>query len=276
MKKAAWWKLDGTLGNTLADSAGTNDGIKINGPTSVKGVVDNALDFDGVNDYVTVSDNSALDFGTEDFSISTWVKTTDKRGIDVILDKRIETSGPVQGYVLYNYNGKLGFQLADGSGWTNYISNTSVADGQWHQVTLTVDRDNSSGGKWYVDGKLVDSFNPTGRTGSLDNSAPLTLGRRSDRPGWPGYFNGSLDEVMLFDQSLCASQVKLNYYDSLSLRIKDKAASWKLDGTLGNIVANSYGTNDGTKINFQLADVLVLLITLVIFLWLTDNATKLF
>ena len=223
--RVAWWKLDSTLGNILADSAGTNDGIKINSPTSVSGIVDNAFSFDGINDYVKVSDNPALDFGTGDFSVSTWVKTIDRSGIDVILDKRIETSGFIQGYCLYIYHGKLGFQLANGMGWTNYVSNTSISDGRWHQVTVSVDRDLISGGKWYVDGQLVDSFNPTGRVGSLSNSADLTLGRRSDHPTWPGYFNGSLDEVMLFDRSLSASQARELYYDSLNLSLTSNNAS---------------------------------------------------
>ena len=204
----ALWQLNETSGTIANDSIGNNDGILKNNPTWTAGQVNGALSFDGVNDYVQVADNNALDFGTGDFSISTWVKTTDSSGIDVLLDKRVEASGPVQGYVLYNYNGKLGFQLADGvgSGWTNYVSNVSITDGNWHQVTVTIDRDSTTGGKWYVDGVQVGTFNPTGRQGSLSNSKPLTIGRRSDS-SWAGYFKGSLDEVQLFNKSLSASEV---------------------------------------------------------------------
>ena len=111
-------------------------------------------------------------------------------------------------YALYNYGGKLGFQLADGIGkeWTNYVSDVSIADGQWHQVTVTVDRDSHVGGKFYVDGVHAYTFNPTGRQGSLSNNKSLTLGRRSDN-GSTGYFNGSLDEVMLFDRILLPHEV---------------------------------------------------------------------
>ena len=206
----AWWKLDATTGTTAADSAGTNDGIYINNPTPVNAVVDDGLFFDGVNDFVEVADNDALDFGIGDFSLSIWIKTTDVTGTDVILDKRVEQSGAVQGYVLYNFGGNLGFQLADGDGFTNYISDVSIADGDWHFVTVTVDRDSTNGGKWYVDGELVDSFNPTGRQGSLSNSNSLTLGRRSDSSS-PGYFNGSLDEVKLFDSALSSTEVQNIY-----------------------------------------------------------------
>ena len=206
----SWWKLDETSGTTATDSAGNNDGIHRNNPTPILGVVNNGLSFDGINDYVEVKDADELNFGTGDFSVSTWIKTTDRPGIDVILDKRTEQSGPVQGYVLFNYNGELGFQLADGRGFTNYLSNVSVADGQWHQVTVTVDRDQRNGGQWFVDGNLVGTFNPTGRQGSLSNSQNLRLGRRSDSDN-AGYFNGSLDEVRLFDSALSASDVQKIY-----------------------------------------------------------------
>ncbi|CCQ64609.1 hypothetical protein CWATWH0402_2229 [Crocosphaera watsonii WH 0402] len=82
----------------------------------------------------------------------------------------------------------------------------SIADGQWHQVTVTVDRDSHVGGKFYVDGVHAYTFNPTGRQGSLSNNKSLTLGRRSDN-GSTGYFNGSLDEVMLFDRILLPHEV---------------------------------------------------------------------
>ena len=84
----------------------------------------------------------------------------------------------------------------------------------------------------------MDSFNPTGRVGFLSNSAPLTLGRRSDHPTWPGYFNGSLDEVMLFDRSLSASQAIELYYDSLILGL-----------TSNNALANSPLNNSNPQLN---------------------------
>ena len=239
MSNVAWWKLDETSGQVASDSIGDNDGLYRGNPTRTTGVVNNGLNFDGSGDYIVVSDSNTLDFGTGDFSISTSIKTTDKSGIDVILDKRIEQSGADQGYVLFNYNGKLAFQLADGSGFTNYISNTSIADGKWHDIAVTIDRNNSSGGKFYVDGKEAYQFNPTGRQGSLSNSANLTIGRRSDSSS-AGYFNGSLDEIRLFDTALSATEVgKINQPDTLAV------AWWKLDETFGTVASDSIGDNDG-------------------------------
>jgi CHAT domain-containing protein len=185
--------------------------VSVNPPTPIT-AVNNGLPFNGVDNYIEISDVPALNFGTGDFSISAWIKTNDKSGINVILDKRVEISEPEQGYVLFNSKGKLLLQLADGSGWTNYDSNVFIADGQWHHVGVTVDRDDLNGGRWYVNGQEVSKpFNPTGRKGSLSNSKPLRIGRRSDHPAWPGLFKNNLDKVKLFKRKLSAIEINAIY-----------------------------------------------------------------
>jgi hypothetical protein len=50
----AWWPLDETSGTTVADIAGDNPGIHVNGPVPAAGNVGGALRFDGSNDFVGV------------------------------------------------------------------------------------------------------------------------------------------------------------------------------------------------------------------------------
>ncbi len=207
LSPVAWWSLDETSGSVADDRIGDNIGILQSNPVWGEGKINGGLAFNG-NDSVRIADNDALDIGMEDFSVAFWIKTSShSSAVDVILDKRIKASGPVQGYAIYTYKGELGFQLADGQGHNNYGSNTFIADDNWHQATITVDRDSITGGKWYVDGVEVGGFNPTSRQGSLSNSIPLTLGRRSDSPVG-GYFKGTLDEVQLFNKSLTADEVQ--------------------------------------------------------------------
>jgi len=176
--------------------------------------------FNGETDYLQIDDYPELNFGTGDFTISAWVKTEIKTGIQVIFDKRVEVSGPVQGYVLAVYNGSLLLQLADGQGkgWVNYISPIFIADNQWHHIAVTIDRDRSNGIGWYLDGTQQSEFsNPTGKSGSLDNSKPLVIGRRSDHPRWPGYFHGGLANIQLFREVLSPQQIEALSADSPQL-----------------------------------------------------------
>lgn len=180
-------------------------------------VLDNITSFDGTQKYIEIPDNPKLNFGTGDLTISARVKTTSTSGIEVILDKRVETSGPVQGYTLVNYNGTLLLQLADGvgQGWTNYQSGVSIADGKLHHIAVTVDRDQADGGRWYLDGvEAGNRFNPTARQGSLDNAKPLVIGKRSDNPGGPGFFKGDIGHVRLFKGVLSAQEIAALSNDS--------------------------------------------------------------
>lgn len=165
-------------------------------------VLDSIVSFDGQQKFIEVPDRPNLNFGTGDFTVSAWIRTTSTSGIQVIVDKRVETSGAVQGYSLANYNGQLLFQLADGGQgkeWYNYISEIPIADGQWHHVAVSVDRDQKDGGRWYLDGVEAGArFDPTKRPGSVDNTKPFTIGKRSDSPNDPGFFKGDIGFVRVF------------------------------------------------------------------------------
>src|SRR5258706_9117370 len=187
-------------------------------PAHVTGRVGNALLFRGTGDFVQVADAAGLNFGAAaldghtDFSIDAWlrVNATASAGINVIVDKRIGSPGI--GYSLYLFNGLLGIQLADApgaSGYTNFNAPVgNVADGCWHHVAATLDRDSLTGGVLYVDANPVATFSPTGRSGSLVNAAPLWIGRQA---GSGGSFDGSIDEGEILNRALSAHAVASLY-----------------------------------------------------------------
>lgn len=254
----AWWHLDEMTGTLAADIAMyANDGRHINTPTPVTGKVAGALSFNGSNQYVEVPDHSEINFGTDDLSIDAWIKTTDRSGVKVIVDKRYEDySGDVQGYSIFLDNGELGFQLADGNGsWTcstassssctNYGSNTFVADGKWHLVAVTVERDDPTGGKFYVDGVQVATFSPTIRSGSLDNNKPLRIGSRSSFE--TGLFKGAIDEVELFNRVLKEEEIKA-IYDAGSA---GKCKCIEEEETFEAGVVDEFSTSNGTEPTYR-------------------------
>jgi hypothetical protein len=210
----AWWTLDELAGTSAFDSALANHGTWVNGPTPVAGKVDAALSFDGIDDHVQMPDDPTLDFGTGDLSIDAWIRTSDATDIKTIIDKRAFHSA--QGYTVFLADGKLAFQLADagGSGNTcgsspsdpcrNFNSLVSVATGDWVHIAVTVDRDQPSGGRFYVDGVIVATFDPTTKQLSLDNSAALFLAVHADGTN---YFGGEIDEVELFPRVLDPAEV---------------------------------------------------------------------
>jgi tetratricopeptide (TPR) repeat protein len=177
--------------------------------------------------YVTFPVTPLLDVGTEDFSICAWIRTEDY-GIVKIIDKRIENSGPLQGWSFFIYQSKINLQIADLKGWLNCGADRPekmalfpvVSDNQWHHVAVTVDRDRVDGGRWYVDGKEVAyRFRPIHQPGSLSNSMPLTVGRRSDDFG--GIYRGNIGDIRLYKQALSAADI-LSIYRSIQSPINKK------------------------------------------------------
>jgi hypothetical protein len=237
----AWWPLDETAGSTSKDIAGSfnNLGTWKNSPAPVAGMVGGALSFDGSNS-VDVPNQDELNFGTGDFSIDLWIKTTDASGTRTIMDKRTGSLPNVTGYSLYLWNGKPGLGLFDGAGYTNWNSTGFVANGNWHHVAVTVDRDNTSGLLFYVDGSLVSTFDPKGRPGTLTNTAPFVMARNLISPSYT--LAGTLDEIELFNRVLSPSEVY---------------SIWKADG-FGKCKCYATGDADGNGMTLTVADLVYL------------------
>jgi hypothetical protein len=247
----AWWAFDEENGPFIDDRAGANDiGTFINGPTLVAGKVRNALLLNG-QQSVDVPASPEIDFGTGDFSIDAWIRTTTTASVATILDKRFASIG----YLLFLFNGRLSVQLSDRqlnamscgadntkTNCTNYGSPLSAAklnDGLWHHVAVTVDRDNASGGVFYVDGNAVGTFNPTLRPQSLSSTATLRIGRNHDS-GFGG-LAGRIDELELFGRALTAAEVR---------GIFEADAAGKCKQTCG--VPSLIQSNLGTRGDFEL------------------------
>lgn len=217
----AWWTFDEGAGPLAHDIASVdNVATHKNGPLVVTGKVANALGFNGFS-HVLAPSQSELNVGVGNFSIDAWVRTTQK-GMRPIVDKR--SAGPVSGYALYVFDGRLGLQLADRAGSTLCSTNNAVsactdwiapagwpniADGQWHHVAATVDRNSPNGGILYVDGWVVLIFDPTIRNRTLDNLAGLKIARGSVNP--IQWWIGEIDEVEIFKRAITAAEVQAIY-----------------------------------------------------------------
>lgn len=167
-----------------------------NGLPPVLGKVCKAFEFDG-NRWIIIDSHPSLNFGKTDFAITFWVKTTSSKTNNTIIEKRKTHGSP--GYHVELYKGRPLLHICDGTTWRNYyggVGTPLVNDDKWHYVAIYVDRDNTAGGKIYIDGICAHTFNPTGVAGSLDNKTRLFIGKHAHYPN--GHFMGTLDELRLF------------------------------------------------------------------------------
>jgi hypothetical protein len=199
-------KFDEGRGALASDSAGWNQG-DIFGAQWTSGQINGALSFDGLNDYVRVSDNSTLDFPDE-FTLSAWVKPE-------IVD--------VHGRIIYRYDsqsayfltlvptaaGKWAFYVQVGGVTVNVQSDVTPAGNEWSHVVGT--RSISGELRLYVNGVLQSDIKT--RPGAIDSSGHLFIGvdytLNND-------FTGNIDDVLLCDRALSVEEVNEIYQQGLA------------------------------------------------------------
>lgn len=211
----AHYELDGNV----TDSAGTaQNGSATASVDYVTGVNGQAADFDNVADKITIPHSSSFNFGSGNFSISAWVKLDPDSGTTgTIVGKFYETAGWDSRWRLYaNSEGKFGFHWSNGSSRDHAISSTETYDdGEFHHVTVVVDRSTASSlPKLFIDGEELTGSEITHGTngststpmiGSFDNNQPVTIGYD---PYYPALdLKGAVDDVLIYNRALTDDEV---------------------------------------------------------------------
>jgi len=213
------WKFDEGSGTTAYDSVGANDGT-VYGATWTTGQIKGALSFDGVDDYVNVIDcDNSLDI-EDDITIAAWVKLDyfNRHDHDFFVGK--QPTGTSRTNYPGNYifrttplNGYIHFHHQTGTGdneISKYSSTYGIAAGEWQHVSVTL----VEGGNvnFYIDGSPAGTVPQLGTFGLL-NDEPVRIGTRKDE--W-SYFNGLLDDIMIFNIALSAQEIQQLYNNGLA------------------------------------------------------------
>jgi len=253
------WRFDEGSGATAYDSIGLNDGTLTNMATStawVAGKFGTALDFDGSNDYVQVSDANSLD-ATGAVTLTAWVNprtitATDQQ--DRVVQKLLsyalmlstnttvcDNSGPVGDVILRITIGSLSHEVCGGT----------VPLDEWSYIVGIYD---GSTERVYVNGILGGT---NSLTGSIDtNTNDFFIGNRNDatRP-----FDGLMDDVRIYDYARTPEEIRLDYNAGLATRFGGSPAEdverglvghWTFEeGTATSTADVSNQSNDGVLTN---------------------------
>jgi hypothetical protein len=168
------------------------------------------LNFDGVNDYITVSDNNSLD-ATSDVTVSAWIKADDWNGQGGVNYSTIVKKD--KNYILRADSdgsfGGAGDQLKmywwDGSN----ITATAVplpSTRAWHHIVGVVANNAVSG--VYIDGILQSGTSGTAAD-ARDLTVNLSIGNH--QTGSNETFHGTIDEVKIYNYALSYDEIKLEY-----------------------------------------------------------------
>lgn len=199
------WRAD----NTSTDSCGVNNGIFYSTGTRsnyTEGAYYNAFNLDGDADSVRINDAPSINLTGNGISYSAWVyaRSINTGGYNVILSKGARN----QGFTMDNNWNAWDCEILNQSGSLFYTR--TAADppelNRWTHLACVV---NSTHLAIFVDGAFRRSKAINGGVGTV--SAKLAIG--ADTSGGLG-FNGTIDEVMIFNRSLSADEIKQLYVGS--------------------------------------------------------------
>jgi hypothetical protein len=195
---------DGVLGN---DTGTTFDPTWKSGSSCKYG---GCLEFDGVDDYVNVSDSSSTK-PTSAFSIALWFKANEITDAWLISKQNVSNAADYNNGFLIRLNSPENFaQFWVGNG-TNYVvaqgGGDTITTGNWYFIAGVF---NGSHALFYQDGTLL-ATSTASITGGVDYTdvADMLIGKH--QTGGLRFFNGSIDELVIYNRSLTASEVQALY-----------------------------------------------------------------
>ena len=206
------WKLDEGAGPIAYDSGGTNHGAVIDAMWTT-GLFGNALDFDGVDDYVQVANDASLNIPVE-LTISAWVKADSLSGNPGIVFKG--GAGNNQRYKLAFAEGQLFFERNTTDGYKKLRSPDVSATNVWLHVVGLYD---GTYIKVYENGIEKNSVNVGSNIVSY-LGYPLVVGINKF---WNAYFDGIVDYVSIYDRALSAEEIEQIYQPMVSPMFADAA-----------------------------------------------------
>jgi hypothetical protein len=188
------WKLDETEGTIAHDSISSKNGTLYGGPIwqPAGGKINEALQFDGANDYVSTP--FILNPSSGPFTAMAWIKGGSPG--QIVLSQQASMLIPRGKDWLYANPtaGKLMTALTDGSpSTTPLISEFVVIDGEWHYIAVTWD---GSCRRLYTDGTKV-AEDPSDLANLVSSDKGLYLG--AGRTLTSGTFwSGLIDDVRIY------------------------------------------------------------------------------
>ena len=206
------WKLDEIVEtNKTPDVWGSNTGTLI-GPNglpqlrpSSECVTDGCFQFDGVDNYVDCQNNFGLDIKDE-ITINLWIKIN-------ILDNQYRAVIDVLPHypIKQTNSNQIRFQIKTIDG-LNEVYFTAPQIETWYHLALSYSKNDPNGLIAYINGVKIGNRNTySGQMSSI--SSTWKIGGPRSSPTLT--FDGSIDDVRIYNAAISSSQIKQNYIAGL-------------------------------------------------------------
>ena len=174
-----------------------------------------ALEFDGIDDYILLSD--VIDIGSTSSTVSMWVKVPVVGEGNLIADERV---GILLGIGRYSPKPNANWEInSDGQiriHWNeaeiDFPGSSDLRDGKWHHIAFVRNIDNDSL-KGYVDGVVEIDENDAGTNLEFDEAFYVGWDHRQKdvNPNNDHRFHGLIDELQIWDIARTQAQIIADY-----------------------------------------------------------------
>ena len=194
---------------TLSNTNGSTGGF-------VDGKILKALDFDGVDDFLTVPHDNGLDL-LRTMSLSLWLKldTIPATGYSAVLYKGGGNGGSSRTYSMWLENGSryIHATSADSTDQQSANSaNSAFTNNSWMHLVMLLDRNNGTI-RAYKNKALVANGSIR-TTDTVSSSNPLLFGSSQESNSNYSHINGQMDDIRLYERVLYSFEID-NLYDAV-------------------------------------------------------------
>ncbi|MCX7769887.1 MAG: hypothetical protein N2202_02270, partial [Proteobacteria bacterium] len=205
----SWWRGEGNG----YDSVGFGHGVEMNSISYTEGRVGRSFNLDGIDDHIRVGDKPEWDFGTGDFSIEGWIKTTNPGAVMRLISAGSEQDGAYKlwafGYGTHPFWGsgnRLNFAIYDGEGYPyTDISSEEITlnSNEWYHIAVVR---NGEEMRFYVNGEPKGIEN-IGNIRIDGGNSGLIIGGRYYNSDIIEYASGQIDEVAIYNRALTVEEI---------------------------------------------------------------------
>ena len=216
--------------------------------------VNNALHFDGFDDYISTSQSGVTGNGAR--TVEAWILTDSESDPNnngaqhVILDMGDFVNGQ-----RFTMNLLWANSIRVEIGGSGVSGTVAVNDSNWHHVAVVYNPSNSTKVMLYVDGASAGSGNFTATPSTTSGS--ILIGRRCDNVK---YFDGLIDDVRVWNVARTGAQILSSMNGEVCGAPSGLVAYYQMNegNAAGNnwsvtTVPNVVGTGSGTLNNFDLS-----------------------
>lgn len=205
-----YWPMDEGSGTSTLDASGNvNTGTWSGTQTGSSGYYSTGRVgpwsgmFDGATDGISISNSASLNTLTGSFTISHWIKTT----AATVQMYTISNAGSSNGYRFGLSGGKIAFLVGNGSTYTETTCGSkAVNDGTWHMISGVFNLSGANQFSCYLDGAIQANVSLPSSYSGMQTNAP-GIGK----PPCCQIFNGSLDDIRIYNRALSAAEIQEMY-----------------------------------------------------------------